>query len=116
MQSESTTDTEFVNVAKPGKQTNFGVLEKKIEMDFVNFIGFLATSQADGWVVYGFTGSSAHVLCGPEEDLQENTEGLSLGGQNIILKKEALQSHRALAARPHTTSQWVENSEIVSFF
>ena len=55
------TDTEFVTVAKPGNKTNqfwtlaatFSVSEKKkIEMDFVTFIGFLATSQvfkADGW-------------------------------------------------------------------
>ena len=73
MQSESTQLTPNLSLLPnlERRQTNFGtgnyfsVLErekKKIEMDFVTFIGFLATSQvfkADGWFMVLQGGSRA---------------------------------------------------------
>ena len=60
-------------------------------MDFVNFIGFLATSQADGWFMV-LQPLEPHVLCGPEElrgDLQENTEGVILRGSKYNTQKRS---------------------------
>ena len=73
LQSESTQLTPNLSLLPnlERRQTNFGtsnyfsVLErekKKIEMDFVTFIGFLATSQvfkADGWFMVLQGGSRA---------------------------------------------------------
>ena len=88
--------------------------KKKIEMDFVTFIGFLATSQvfqADGWFMVLQGG--AHVLCGPRDGPPRKHWRVILRGSKYnTTKKEALQSETVLAlfwrsSRPHSTSQWV---------
>ena len=96
------------------RQTNFGsnfsVWEKKIEMDFVTFIGFLATSQvfqADGWFMVLQGG--AHVLCGPRDGPPRKHWRVILRGSKYnTTKKEALQSESTWVSRPHRTSQWVK--------
>ena len=97
--------------------------KKELRWTLSTFIGFLATSQADGWfMVLQPKLKEPHVLCGPEEsrDLQENTEGVILRGSKYNTQKKKLYNHHRVLAmlpsRPHTTSQWVENSELVSLY
>ena len=84
--------------------------KKKIEMDFVTFIGFLATSQvfqADGWFMVLQGG--AHVLCGPRDGPPRKHWRVILRGSKYnTTKKEALQSESTWVSRPHRTSQWVK--------
>ena len=103
------------------RQTNFGsnfsVWEKKNWDGLCHVYWFLSniSSFPSRWVVYGFTGGELTCFVVLGMDLQENTEGLSLGGQNIIQPKKKLYNQRVLESLDLTErhSGWKSFWEIV---